>query len=516
MSCCWTNLTLWASTILLWSAWAIYRVDLWTYSVFLSGHLPLVCLRDLSLDPCCLFSMSVICLNQYQAVLLRTPCLRTTVFLLTPAAVLLLPTALPRHVASFRRTPPMFSPGLRNGTLCSMPNVFSHRHQPPFSPVLLSLYYSSWSTYILGHNCSLPLHYFFIHPAHVESIFFVLVERLVFPNSFSFVVISVFLCFFFLFLYTALLGPCLEYSSVWDSCSARDAHSLKKVQLSLARSAAALHLPCSALYRNRLYCRFSASPLFLGSGAPSWSSSGSLSLVLVLLPSVNFPLSALAALTICVTLFLEGFPRALVLLIHLLFCLLVAFFGTVCQFPSLLVLLCLLLRLLLTQILMITSFLGLPPWTSSFFSSCLLCITIFSPFFLLFLIYFFDRSGSVSKTIAWQQAKKGPNQVPEQKSKRSFLFFGGGGGGGLCHCFVDNDTHQRKHQHTCAYFVLFTHCLLMHFHTHPVSDQLLCVCGIFSVLQGFCSEIKNMNVKLYCSCNLARECKLMVSWLGFS
>ena len=41
--------------------------------------------------------------------------------------------------------------------------------------------------------------------------------------------------------------PCLEYSSVWNSCSAHGAHSLEKVQLLLARSAAALHLPGSAL-----------------------------------------------------------------------------------------------------------------------------------------------------------------------------------------------------------------------------------------------------------------------------
>ena len=72
-----------------------------------------------------------------------------------------------------------------------------------------------------------------------------LVGKLLFSSAFSFVVISLFL--FFSFLYTALLGPCLEYSTaVWDNCSAHDAYSLERIQLSLARSAAALHMHCSA------------------------------------------------------------------------------------------------------------------------------------------------------------------------------------------------------------------------------------------------------------------------------
>ena len=111
------------------------------------------------------------------------------------------------------------------------------------------------------------------------------------------------------------------------------------------------------------------------------------SMVLVLLPSLNFPLSALAALIICVTLILQRFPPALVLLICLLFCscLLVAFFGIVCHFLSLLVLLCLLLLFLLAH----TRFdddkfsFGLPPELL-----LLLCITIFSPFSLILFLFF--------------------------------------------------------------------------------------------------------------------------------
>ena len=91
-----------------------------------SWQSPLVCLRDLSLDPCCLFCMSVICLHQYRALLLSAPCLRTTVFIITPAALLMLPPAPPSHVASLRITPPVFSPEPMNGTLCSMPKKSSH------------------------------------------------------------------------------------------------------------------------------------------------------------------------------------------------------------------------------------------------------------------------------------------------------------------------------------------------------------------------------------------------------
>ena len=46
----------------------------------------------------------------------------------------------------------------------------------------------------------------------------------------------------FSYLYTVLLRPCLEYASVvWDNCSSSDTHSLERIQLSLARSAASLH-----------------------------------------------------------------------------------------------------------------------------------------------------------------------------------------------------------------------------------------------------------------------------------
>ena len=82
--------------------------------------------------------------------------------------------------------------------------------------------------------------------AHVESLVsrvswkVALLKRLLFRCRLSLHIFS--------FLYTTLLRPCLEYSTaVWDNCSAHDAHSLERIQLSLARSALALHSNCSPL-----------------------------------------------------------------------------------------------------------------------------------------------------------------------------------------------------------------------------------------------------------------------------
>ena len=64
MPCCWTNLTLWASTILVWSGLrAIYRVAHWTYHVFLVGHL-LWCASGI-----CPWTLAVCFARQWSAVI---------------------------------------------------------------------------------------------------------------------------------------------------------------------------------------------------------------------------------------------------------------------------------------------------------------------------------------------------------------------------------------------------------------------------------------------------------------
>ena len=68
------------------------------------------------------------------------------------------------------------------------------------------------------------------------------------------------------------------------------------------------------------------------------------------------------------------------------FCLLVAFFGIVCQFLSLLGLLCLLLLLLLTHTLMVTSFLLVSPLKFLLYSLRVHCVYLF---FISFFLFFF-------------------------------------------------------------------------------------------------------------------------------
>ena len=113
MPCYKTNLTLWASKIFFWSGWrAIYRVAIFAQSLNVPclpvRHSRLVCLRDLPLNPCCLCCMPVICLHQYRALLLRTPCLLNTVFSTAASSSSSKPCCLQYSV-----------PGPMSGTLCS-------------------------------------------------------------------------------------------------------------------------------------------------------------------------------------------------------------------------------------------------------------------------------------------------------------------------------------------------------------------------------------------------------------